>query len=226
MARTSQLGTAIGAVLRDVLDTRDQPRAGSGRERLEPAQSTEAVVGPYELQDFHLYYILRFGYLPTKVAFMSWCTWRDREVGEWPGIPEDRRREYAIGDVKKWLRVFVRRFFQSPSTSAAPFPTHPRWAPAAPSRRAAITARPATAKPQRGWPTWSVSPTRLREDRTWLPWVEERPPAGGVYSGCPEFHGRQAAALCALAGRMARSRGTARFPVSISEADTLLSVPG
>jgi NAD+ synthase (glutamine-hydrolysing) len=108
VASTSQLGAAVGAVLRDVLDTPISPELVPGKSELEPGQSTEAVVGPYELQDFHLYYILRFGYLPTKVAFMSWCTWRDRTVGEWPGIAGDRRREYAIADIKKWLRVYKR----------------------------------------------------------------------------------------------------------------------
>jgi NAD+ synthase (glutamine-hydrolysing) len=126
VASTSQLGAAVGAVLRDVLDTPISPELVPGKSELEPGQSTEAVVGPYELQDFHLYYILRFGYLPTKVAFMSWCTWRDRTVGEWPGIPEERRREYAIGDVKKWLRVFVRRFFQFAQYKRSAIPNAPK----------------------------------------------------------------------------------------------------
>ncbi len=126
VARTSQLGPAVGAVLKDVLDTPISPELVPGQSELEPGQSTEAVVGPYELQDFHLYYILRFGYLPTKVAFMSWCTWRDRAVGDWPDIPEDRRREYAIGDVKKWLRVFVRRFFQFAQYKRSAIPNAPK----------------------------------------------------------------------------------------------------
>ena len=126
VARTSQLGPAVSAVLQDVLDTPISPELVPGQSELEPGQSTEAVVGPYELQDFHLYYILRFGYLPTKVAFMAWCTWRDREVGDWPGIPEDRRHEYAIGDVKKWLRVFVRRFFQFAQYKRSAIPNAPK----------------------------------------------------------------------------------------------------
>ena len=77
----------VSAVLEDVLDTPISPELVPGKSEREPGQSTEAVVGPYELQDFHLYYILRFGYLPTKVAFMAWCTWRDRSTGNWPEIP-------------------------------------------------------------------------------------------------------------------------------------------
>ena len=41
------------------------------------SQKTEDIVGPYELQDFHLYYTLRFGYAPAKVAFLAWNAWQD-----------------------------------------------------------------------------------------------------------------------------------------------------
>jgi NAD+ synthase (glutamine-hydrolysing) len=126
VARTNQLGTQVSAVLQDVLDTPISPELVPGQSELEPGQSTEAVVGPYELQDFHLYYTLRFGYLPVKVAFMAWCTWRDRRVGNWPDIPADRRNQYAIGDIKKWLAVFVRRFFQSSQYKRSAMPNAPK----------------------------------------------------------------------------------------------------
>ncbi len=126
VARTNQLGTQVSAVLQDVLDTPISPELVPGQSELEPGQSTEAVVGPYELQDFHLYYTLRFGYLPAKVAFMAWCTWRDRRVGNWPDIPADRRNEYTIGDIKKWLAVFVRRFFQSSQYKRSAMPNAPK----------------------------------------------------------------------------------------------------
>jgi len=126
VARTNQLGAQVSAVLQDVLDTPISPELVPGKSEFEPGQSTEAVVGPYELQDFHLYYTLRFGFLPTKVAFMAWCTWRDRRVGNWPDIPPDRRHEYAIGDIKKWLAVFVRRFFQSSQYKRSAIPNAPK----------------------------------------------------------------------------------------------------
>jgi NAD+ synthase (glutamine-hydrolysing) len=126
VARTNQLGTQVSAVLQDVLDTPISPELVPGQSELEPGQSTEAVVGPYELQDFHLYYTLRFGYLPAKVAFMAWCTWRDWHVGNWPDIPADRRSQYAIGDIKKWLAVFVRRFFQSSQYKRSAIPNAPK----------------------------------------------------------------------------------------------------
>jgi NAD+ synthase (glutamine-hydrolysing) len=126
VARTNQLGAQASAVLTDVLETPISPELVPGQSELEPGQSTEAVVGPYELQDFHLYYTLRFGYLPAKVAFMAWCSWRDRRVGNWPDIPADRRNQYAIGDIKKWLAVFARRFFQSSQYKRSAIPNAPK----------------------------------------------------------------------------------------------------
>jgi NAD+ synthase (glutamine-hydrolysing) len=126
VARTQQLGVEATAVLEDILDTPISPELVPGKSELEPGQSTEAVVGPYELQDFTLYYVLRFGYLPRKVAFMAWCTWRDRAKGDWPGIAENRRNQYAIADIKKWLRVFMRRFFQFAQYKRSAIPNGPK----------------------------------------------------------------------------------------------------
>ena len=126
VARTSQLGREVSAVLQDVLDTPISPELVPGKSEIEPGQSTEAVVGPYELQDFNLYYTLRFGYLPTKVAFMAWCTWRDRGEGTWPDIPVDRRNQYVIADIKRWLTVFARRFFQLSQYKRSAIPNAPK----------------------------------------------------------------------------------------------------
>ena len=126
VSRTSQLGAEVSAVLEDVLDTPISPELVPGKSEREPGQSTEAVVGPYELQDFHLYYVLRFGYLPSKVAFMAWCTWRDRSTGNWPEIPQEQRNQYAIADIKKWLRVFLRRFFQFAQYKRSAIPNAPK----------------------------------------------------------------------------------------------------
>jgi NAD+ synthase (glutamine-hydrolysing) len=126
VVRTQQLGAEATTVLRDILDTPISPELVPGKSELEPGQSTEAVVGPYELQDFTLYYTLRFGYLPSKVAFMSWCTWRDRTQGDWPETPKARRNQYAIADIKKWLRVFMRRFFQFAQYKRSAIPNGPK----------------------------------------------------------------------------------------------------
>ena len=69
---------------------RDQPGAGARRRRrTQPARSRpRRSIGPYELQDFNLYYTLRFGYAPPKVAFLAYCAWHDRQRGAWPDDPD------------------------------------------------------------------------------------------------------------------------------------------
>jgi NAD+ synthase (glutamine-hydrolysing) len=110
----------------DVLDPTISPELVPAAGHGEPGQSTEAVIGPYELQDFHLYYLLRFGYLPSKVAFMAWCAWRDRASGVWPDVPAQQRRQYTIADIRKWLGVFVRRFFQLSQYKRSALPNGPK----------------------------------------------------------------------------------------------------
>jgi NAD+ synthase (glutamine-hydrolysing) len=128
VADTRELGPAASMVLLDVLATEISPElvpgdAGAGGQ---PAQSTESVVGPYELQDFHLYYTLRFGYAPPKVAFLAWSAWHDAARGAWPGTPAAERRGYGIGEIKKWLRVFLFRFFQISQYKRSAMPNAPK----------------------------------------------------------------------------------------------------
>src|SRR5947209_1655319 len=52
----------------------------------EPEAASESVIGPYELQDFFLYYTLRFGYRPSKVAALASHAWGDRSRGVWPDL--------------------------------------------------------------------------------------------------------------------------------------------
>jgi len=125
VARTGQLGAQASTVLLDVLDTVISPELVPAAEGA-PVQSTEAFIGPYELQDFHLYYTVRFGYLPTKVAFMAWSAWRDRTQGNWPDIAEAARNEYGIDEIKKWLTVFLRRFFGMSQYKRSALPNGPK----------------------------------------------------------------------------------------------------
>ena len=89
VADTQQLGAAASHVLQDILATEVSPELvpgdGTGDQ---PSQKTEAVIGPYELHDFYVYYTTRLGYAPPKVAFLAYCAWRDRTLGHWPDIPE------------------------------------------------------------------------------------------------------------------------------------------
>lgn len=112
LAETRLLGPDVSDVLEAVLATRISPELVPGESGGQPVQHSEDVVGPYELQDFTLYYTLRFGYTPTKVAFLAWSAWHDSRQGAWPDIPESMRHQYAIGEIKRWLTVFLERFFK------------------------------------------------------------------------------------------------------------------
>ncbi|MBI4291412.1 MAG: NAD(+) synthase [Betaproteobacteria bacterium] len=128
VAATRQLGEQTSSVLEAVLSTPISPELvpGSGTDADQPTQSSEAVVGPYELQDFHLYYILRFGFDPVKVAFMAWSAWQNPGVGTWPDVPQSERRAYSIAEIKKWLEVFLERFFQLSQYKRSAIPNSPK----------------------------------------------------------------------------------------------------
>ncbi len=127
VADTNALGKEISTILRSILDTEFSPELiPSDHDHDEPAQRTEDVIGPYELQDFNLYYTTRFGYLPSKVAFLSYCCWRDRTLGSWPDIPESRRHQYSIAEIKRWLSVFAYRFFHSSQFKRSCIPNAPK----------------------------------------------------------------------------------------------------
>jgi NAD+ synthase (glutamine-hydrolysing) len=91
-----------------------------------PEQSSEASVGPYELQDFHLYQILRYGFAPTKVAFLAWTAWRDASRGDWPDGPDVARHEYTLAEIKKHLRTFCWRFFKTSQFKRSCVPNAPK----------------------------------------------------------------------------------------------------
>lgn len=126
VADTHQLGTSTSNVLRAILDTEISPELVPGEAGSQPTQRTEDIIGPYELQDFNLYYTTRFGYLPTKIAFLAYCSWRDRTQGRWPNIPEDKRNQYTIGEIKHWLQVFAYRFFQISQFKRSCIPNAPK----------------------------------------------------------------------------------------------------
>jgi len=126
-ALTDQLGPAVSPVLRDILETEISPELVPGQDSSgQPVQRTEDIVGPYEVQDFILYYTLRLGYLPCKVAFMAWNAWHDKTVGGWPDIPESKRHHYSLYDIKKWMRVFLRRFFKTSQFKRTCVPNSPK----------------------------------------------------------------------------------------------------
>jgi NAD+ synthase (glutamine-hydrolysing) len=105
IAESGEFTDDVKKALHRVLDTDISPELVPGSQR------TEDTIGPYELQDFNLYYTLRFGYAPTKVAFLAWHAWKDK---------------YKLADIKKWLGVFLKRFFETSQFKRSAMPNGPK----------------------------------------------------------------------------------------------------
>ncbi|MDR1584515.1 MAG: NAD(+) synthase [Prevotellaceae bacterium] len=92
----TQLENSVKKILTDILDTPISPELLPSNENKEITQATEEIVGPYELHDFFLYYLLRLGYSPSKIFFMAKIAFADN---------------YDSNTILKWLKVFYKRFF-------------------------------------------------------------------------------------------------------------------
>ena len=117
------LSAAANAVLTAILATEISPELVPG----DVPQSTEAKIGPYELQDFTLFHVLRYGMAPSKIAFLAWHAWHDASAGAWPGnFPADRRRAYTLGEIRHWMEVFLQRFFAFSQFKRSAMPNGPK----------------------------------------------------------------------------------------------------
>lgn len=112
VAESGRLGETGAAVLLDVLETDVSPELVPGGDDGKPTQKSEDTIGPYELQDFNLYYTLRYGFAPTKVAFLALAAWRDRDAGAWPEGGHVARNQYDLAAIKRNLKIFLDRFFR------------------------------------------------------------------------------------------------------------------
>ena len=125
-ATTGQFDESTGAVLLSVLDTEISP------ELVPPdangaMQNTEATVGPYELNDFFLHHVVRWGHKPSHVAFLAWHAWRDAREGRWPkGFPEAGRNAYDLATIVQWLEKFLCRFFATSQFKRSAVPNGPK----------------------------------------------------------------------------------------------------
>ncbi|WAC47620.1 NAD(+) synthase [Asticcacaulis sp. SL142] len=125
-AATKEFDARTGRILKSVLEREISPE-------LVPVgadgalQKTEDKVGPYELQDFTLYYITRYGLKPSKVAYLAWQAWKDKDAGEWPqDYPDHKKRSYSLAEIKKWMEVFLWRFFTTSQFKRSAVPNGPK----------------------------------------------------------------------------------------------------
>ncbi len=125
---SDQFSDEVGEVLGAILDTEISPELVPAEEG-EALQSTEAKVGPYALQDFNLYYTLRYGFRPSKIAFLALQAWGDAARGNWPPhFPEAKRNAYPLAEIRQWLEVFLSRFFGFSQFKRSAMPNGPKVA--------------------------------------------------------------------------------------------------
>ena len=105
---SGQFEDEVGEVLTEILGTEISPELVPGEE----LQSTEGKIGPYALHDFFLFYTLRYGFRPSKIAFLCWHAWRGDE--------------YGLPEIRRWLEVFVRRFFAFAQFKRSALPNGPK----------------------------------------------------------------------------------------------------
>jgi NAD+ synthase (glutamine-hydrolysing) len=118
-----QFGADVSAILGAILETQISPELVPGDE----LQSSESKIGPYALQDFTLFHVLRYGFRPSKIGFLAWHAWRDATTGEWPpGFPQARRSSYEAAEIRHWLEVFCRRFFAFAQFKRSTLPNGPK----------------------------------------------------------------------------------------------------
>ena len=108
VAESGDVDAETARLLHAILATEISPELVPGEE----IQATESFVGPYPLQDFNLYYLTRYGFRPSKIAYLSWNAWRDAAQGAWPAnTPDAAKRAYELSEIKRWLKLFLQRFF-------------------------------------------------------------------------------------------------------------------
>jgi NAD+ synthase (glutamine-hydrolysing) len=120
---SGQFDEETGDILAAILDTEISPELVPGEEM----QSTESKIGPYALHDFTLFHVLRYGFRPSKIAFLAWHAWHDVDAGAWPpGFPKDKRGTYDLPEIRRWLEVFCKRFFAFAQFKRSAMPNGPK----------------------------------------------------------------------------------------------------
>lgn len=128
LAREPETTAAVSEILSKIVSAEITPELVPGD--VKGVQSTEEKVGPYALQDFNLFYTLRYGFAPSKIAFMAEVAWRDPAHGAWPAhFPAERRIAYDLPQIRHWLEVFIRRFFGFSQFKRSAMPNGPKLSP-------------------------------------------------------------------------------------------------
>lgn len=125
-ARTGAADAKAGPVLNRILATEISPElipaGGDGA-----IQSTQAIIGPYALQDFTLHYVVRYGFGPEKIAFLADAAWGQGAGADWPDhVPDADRRSYELREILRWLEVFLSRFFGQSQFKRSAVPNGPK----------------------------------------------------------------------------------------------------
>ncbi|WP_433078689.1 NAD(+) synthase [Dactylosporangium sp. CA-052675] len=123
VAASGQFTDEVAKILSVIVEQEISPELVPGEE----LQSSESKVGPYALQDFTLFHVLRFGMRPSRIAFLAWHAWRDADAGAWPvHFPDHRRVAYDLPEIRHWLEVFCRRFFGFAQFKRSALPNGPK----------------------------------------------------------------------------------------------------
>jgi NAD+ synthase (glutamine-hydrolysing) len=126
---SGQFDDVTNVTLQAILDTEISPELvpDQNGDSTRPSQRTSEKLGPYELQDFNLYFITRYGFRPSKVAFLASHAWGDKNLGDWPDLlPPDKRFAYELPVIKKWLEIFLYRFFKISQFKRSTIPNGPK----------------------------------------------------------------------------------------------------
>ncbi|MER5375795.1 NAD(+) synthase [Streptomyces sp. NPDC002553] len=122
---SGQFDEETNDTLTAILDTEISPELVPGEE----LQSTESKIGPYALHDFTLFHVLRYGFRPSKIGFLAWHAWREKDAGAWPpGFPENERTAYELPEIWRWLEYFCHRFFGFAQFKRSAMPNGPKVA--------------------------------------------------------------------------------------------------
>jgi NAD+ synthase (glutamine-hydrolysing) len=152
-AASGHYSDAAADVMRAILDQEISPELiPAGKDG--KIQSTEDTIGPYNLHDFYLNQIIRWGANPARIAFLAHAAWGNAKAGEWPAHTAAKDRvAYDMATIVKWLEVFAKRFFETSQFKRSAVPNGPK-----------VTSGGALS-PRGDW--------RMPSDSSGAPWLED-----------------------------------------------------